>query len=92
MSEEDREKYKEALDIGYSYDQVFDEIEQIVNEHDGWIRVKDRMPLESDTDNDGKLLAWDSFQSKAHKVDLRDVYEMKMRFKHWQPLPSPPKQ
>ena len=41
LSEEDREKYKEALDIGYSYDQVFDEIEQIVNEHDGWIRVED---------------------------------------------------
>lgn len=70
---------------------VFDRIEGIVNDRDGWISVEDP-PLEADTDKGGRLLGYDRIEGKVHKCDIRDIFEMKNRFTHWQPLPSPPKQ
>lgn len=58
FTDEQREKYKEALDIGYAYDQVFDEIEQIINERDGWMLKKDAELIEGEAYlvSDGKMV------------------------------------
>lgn len=57
-----------------------------------WIDVKERYPGPLDADSKGYVLGWDKFQQESHKCQWVDVCQMKMRFTHWQPLPSPPKQ
>lgn len=56
----------------------------------GWISVKERYPTLEDADKLGKVLGWDGFEKMAQKCYYRDIEEMRLRFKFWQPLPPSP--
>jgi hypothetical protein len=56
-----------------------------------WVNRYDRLPTTDDADKEGYVLGWDRIKGLSHKCLFNDVVEMKIRFSHWQPLPSPPK-
>ena len=70
--------------------QIFASLSPGVEDGSGWVKSVDRYPTPADGDKDGNVLGWDKFSVKTHKCHILDIHQMKMRFTHWQPLPTPP--
>lgn len=75
---------------------LFDRIEQIVNERDGWIRLEDRLPTAADADENGKVMIYRKMNDSQNAMSksIHDWLFLKHcdpKETYWQPLPSPPK-
>jgi hypothetical protein len=63
---------------------------------DKWISVEEKLPIEEDADENGKVLIWREMNpdQKAMEKSIMDWSMLKYCDKkttHWQPLPLPPK-
>lgn len=62
-----------------------------VKELSEWIRTSERPPAKEDTDQRGRVLAWNSVREYASTKTWYYVNANPDVFTQWMPLPQPPK-